>query len=189
MQLLTLIPNRCCHFCLATASDYSTGECHKNPLSSFSPAQHKEQTADEMWYEGFQEHRVFFFCHSLPVPPCGLRLLTILTASVDQQRRHTNSTGVELLSVIFLVCFLLSSFDISHLSVSHMEETILKGSIYEEWHWREGYRCLNMYLNYMKITLRGFKFHENTIKMRYLDLHRGMISNHDSFHLCRKPFI
>lgn len=68
VQLLTLIPNRCCHFCLATASDYSTGACHKNPLSPFSPAQHMEQTADEMWYEGFQEHGFF-------IPPLLLLLL------------------------------------------------------------------------------------------------------------------
>lgn len=41
--LLTLIPNRCCHFCLASAPDYTTGVCHKNPLSPVSSTQHKDQ--------------------------------------------------------------------------------------------------------------------------------------------------
>lgn len=111
MQLLTLIPNRCCHFCLATASDYSTGACHKNPLSPFSPAQHMEQTADEMWYEGFQEHGFFSFFSFFPLSCFCLLLVTLAplwVAFADSFLDACGATkiayevaGVELLSVLF----------------------------------------------------------------------------------------
>lgn len=115
VKLLTLIPNRCCHFCLAAASDYSTGEGNKNPLSPFSLAQHMEQTANEMWYERFQKHQFFFAAATLcPYPlVCCVHWL-ISTASVERQRWHINSTGVELLSVL-LGFFFVQSPDISHL--------------------------------------------------------------------------
>lgn len=99
VQLLTLIPNHCCHFCLATASDYSTGVRHKNSLSPFSPPQHMEQTADEKWYERFQEHTSFFLlllpgATLQPLTLYVLRSVAVLTGSVEKQRCHINSRSV-----------------------------------------------------------------------------------------------
>lgn len=83
---------------------------------------------DEMWYEGVQEHGFLFFfcccCHSLPSPPCGLHLLTILTACGETKIEcEFHRGGIAL--CVFLLTFL-------HLCVSHGRR------FYEKLHWYRG---------------------------------------------------
>lgn len=97
--LLTLIPNRCCHFCLASAPDYTTGVCHKNPLSPVSSTQHKDQLL-QMKRDIRDFNNIAFSlslslfccccCHSLSLLPFVLLSLAIVTASLQEQRQHMN---------------------------------------------------------------------------------------------------
>lgn len=65
VQLLTLIPNCCCHFCLAAVSDSSTGVCHKNPLFPFFLS--STHGADGRWNAIWGIYGTWFFLSSAPV--------------------------------------------------------------------------------------------------------------------------